>query len=115
MWYVNFEFSPGVYYVPVAHEGILAKIGAKKMEIKNATPVTMPAMPVLAPSAIPVDDSMNAVTGDVPRRAPIEMQNASTQYAIDEFSKSPVVSSMTPAKRAIEYRVPVVSVIEGGQ
>ena len=115
MWYVNFKFSPEEYHVPVAHEGILAKIGAKKMEIKNAIPVTMPAMPVLAPSAIPVDDSIYAVTGDVPRRAPIEMQNASTQYAIDEFSKSPVVSSMTPAKRAMEYRVPVVSVIEGGQ
>ena len=77
--YFNFKFYLEVYYVPVAHEGILAKIGAKKTEIKNATPVTMPAMPVFAPSAIPVDDSMYAVTGDVPRRAPIEMQNASTQ------------------------------------
>ena len=79
MFNVNFKNFSKRYYLPVAHEGILAKIGAKKIEIKNAIPVTMPAMPVFAPSAIPVDDSMNAVTGDVPRRAPMEMQNASTQ------------------------------------
>ena len=40
-------------------------------------------MPVFAPSAILVDDSMYAVPGDIPRRAAIEMQNASTQYADD--------------------------------
>ena len=51
----------------------------KKIEIKNAIPVVMPAMPVFASSAMPVDDSTNSVTGDVPKRAPIKMQNPSTQ------------------------------------
>lgn len=83
----------------MAHAGILAKIGAKKREKKNAIPVVMPAIPVFAPSAIPVDDSTNGVTGDVPKRALIIIPRASTQYAIDDLSKSPVVSSMIPAKR----------------
>lgn len=59
--------------------------------------------------AIPVADSMKAVTGLVPMRAPIEMEKASTQYAIVEFSKSRVTGSRSPANLAMEYRVPVVS------
>ena len=58
---------------------MLAKIGAKKRERKNAIPVVIPAIPVFAPSAIPVDDSTNGVTGVVPRRALIMIPNASTQ------------------------------------
>jgi hypothetical protein len=65
--------------LPVAHAGILAKIGAKKREKKNAIPVVMPAIPVFAPSAIPVDDSTNGVTGDVPKRALVIIPTASTQ------------------------------------
>lgn len=53
---------------------------------------------------------MKAVTGLVPRRAPMEIENASTQYAIVEFSKSSVSGSLKPANLAIEYKVPVVSV-----
>ena len=39
----------------------------------------------------------------------MEIENASTQYAIVEFSKSRVTGSRSPANLAIEYRVPVVS------
>jgi hypothetical protein len=35
---------------PVAHEGIDAKIGAKKIEIKNIIPTVSPVRPVLPPS-----------------------------------------------------------------
>ena len=43
-----------------------------------------------------------AVTGDVPMSAPMLMQNASTQYAIVEFSKSRVMGSRRPANLAME-------------
>lgn len=64
---------------PVAHGGIDAKIGAKKMQMRKQTPVVMAVRPVFPPSAIPAPDSMNAVTGDVPKRAPMDMQNESVQ------------------------------------
>jgi hypothetical protein len=54
---------------------------------------------------IPVALSMYAVTGLVPSKAPIEIENASTQYAMVEFSKSNVTGSRSPANLAIEYRV----------
>jgi hypothetical protein len=64
---------------PVAHGGIEAKIGAKNMHIKKQTPVVMAVRPVFPPSAIPAPDSMKAVTGDVPKSAPIEMHTESVQ------------------------------------
>ena len=94
---------------PVAQLGMEAKIGAKNTLTKNMMPVIIAVMPVFPPSEIPVADSTKAVTGDVPMSAPIEMQNASTQYAIVEFSKSRVTGSRRPANLAMEYSVPVVS------
>ena len=110
---------------------MLAKMGEKKTETKKARPVVIAVMPVLPPSAIPrrpfqhrycetewgkdyvpeipVALSMNAVTGLVPMSAPIEIENASTQYATVLRSKSMVMGSRNPANLAIEYRVPVVS------
>jgi hypothetical protein len=96
---------------PVAHGGIEAKIGAKKIQIKKQTPVVMAVRPVLPPSAIPAPDSMKAVTGDVPKRAPIEMQSESVQYATVDRGKSPDFWSTTPEKRAMLYRVAVQSMI----
>jgi hypothetical protein len=107
---------------PVAHPGIDEKIGAKNTETKKANPVTIPVIPVFPPSAkrldcsidandvksiplIPVALSTNVVTGLVPIKAPILIANASTQYAIVEFSKSIVSGSCNPANRAMEYRV----------
>ena len=87
---------------PVAHGGILAKIGAKKIEIKKHMPVVTAVNPVRPPSAMPAPDSINAVTGLVPRTLPMVMLIASVQYAIVERGKSPVVGSTTPAKRAME-------------
>ena len=55
--------------------------------------------------AIPVADSMYAVTGEVPSREPIEMAIASTQYANVDPSKSSVTGSRRPANFAMEYRV----------
>lgn len=74
---------------PVAHGGIEANIGAKKMQIRKQTPEVMAVRPVLPPSAMPALDSMKAVTGDVPKSAPIEMQNESVQYATVDRGKSP--------------------------
>lgn len=48
---------------------------------------------------------MNAVTGEVPRREPILIAIASTQYANVDPSKSSVTGSRRPANFAIEYRV----------
>lgn len=64
---------------PVAHGGIEAKMGAKKMEMMKQTPVVIAVRPVLPPSATPAPDSMNAVTGDVPIKAPSEIERASTE------------------------------------
>ncbi len=64
---------------PVAHEGIEAKMGAKKTQMKKARPVTIAVIPVFPPSLIPVALSTKAVTGEVPIRAPILMEKASTQ------------------------------------
>jgi hypothetical protein len=64
---------------PVAQGGILAKIGAKKIDIRKQVPVVMAVNPVFPPSAIPAPDSMNAVTGDTPNNEPIEILMASVQ------------------------------------
>jgi glutamate 5-kinase len=61
---------------PVAQGGMEAKIGAKKIEMKKQTPVVMAVRPVLPPSEIPAPDSMKAVTGERPKRDPIEMERA---------------------------------------
>src|ERR1700760_965941 len=64
---------------PVAHGGIEAKIGEKKIEMRKQTPVVIAVRPVLPPSEIPAPDSINAVTGLVPSNAPMEMLSASVQ------------------------------------
>ena len=64
---------------PVAQGGIDAKIGAKKIEVKKQKPVTMAVRPVRPPSAIPAPLSIKAVTGEHPKREPMEMQKASVQ------------------------------------
>ena len=94
---------------PVAYDGILAKMGAKKREMKKQRPVTQAVIPVAPPSEIPAPDSMNAVTGGEPKRDPMVMPNASTMYATALPSKSCVSSSIAPQKRAMEYNVPVQS------
>lgn len=85
------------------------KMGAKNNETKNNRPVVMAVKPVRPPSAIPAPDSTNVVTGELPNKDAIEMQTASVQKATVERGKEPSVGSTTPAKRAIEYRVPVAS------
>jgi hypothetical protein len=64
---------------PVAHGGMDAKIGAKKIEIRKQRPVVMAVRPVRPPSVIPAPDSMKAVTGEHPKRDPMEIDIASTQ------------------------------------
>lgn len=51
----------------VAHGGMDAKIGVKKMEMKNAIPVKMDVRPVLPPSEIPAPLSIYVVTGGDPK------------------------------------------------
>ncbi len=64
---------------PVAQGGTEARIGAKKMEIRKHTPVDMAVRPVRPPSAMPAPLSMKAVTGEQPKREPIDIQAASVQ------------------------------------
>lgn len=77
-------------------------MGAKNIEIRKQTPVVIAVKPVRPPSVIPAPDSMKAVTGEQPKREPMEMVIASVQYARVERGKSPVVVSTTPEKRAME-------------
>jgi hypothetical protein len=58
---------------PVAQGGIDEKIGAKNIEMKKHEPVVIAVRPVFPPSEMPAPDSMNAVTGDKPKREPIEI------------------------------------------
>jgi hypothetical protein len=62
---------------PVAQGGIDANIGAKKMDKRKQIPVVRAVSPVFPPSVIPAPDSMKAVTGDVPKRAPMDIEKAS--------------------------------------
>ena len=87
---------------PVAHGGMEAKIGAKKIEIRKQRPVVMAVRPVRPPSVMPAPDSIKAVTGEQPKSEPIEIVIASVQYARVERGKSPVAVSTTPEKRAME-------------
>ena len=86
---------------PVAQGGILARIGAKNMEMRKQVPVVIAVRPVLPPTLIPAADSMNAVTGETPRREPRDIQIASVQYAKVDRAKSPVLSSTAPEARAM--------------
>jgi hypothetical protein len=86
---------------PVAQGGIDANIGAKKMDKRKQIPVVRAVSPVFPPSVIPAPDSMKAVTGDVPKRAPMDIEKASVQYAIVDRGKAPVSSSTTPANLAM--------------
>jgi hypothetical protein len=95
---------------PVAQGGTDANMGAKKMEIRKHTPADMAVSPVRPPSAIPAPLSTKAVTGEHPKRDPMEIQAASVQYATVERGKSPS-SSTTPQNLAIEYSVAVQSII----
>ena len=65
--------------LPVAHGGMDARIGAKKIDIKKQVPVVMAVIPVLPPSVIPAADSMKAVTGDEPKSDPTEIEKASVE------------------------------------
>jgi hypothetical protein len=97
--------------LPVAHGGMEAKIGAKKSDRRKQKPVVIAVSPVRPPSATPAPLSMKAVTGDVPNRAPTEMQTASVQNATVDRGKSLSEVRTLPQKRAIEYRVAVQSIM----
>lgn len=64
---------------PVAHGGMEANIGAKKREERKQKPAVIAVSPVRPPSMIPEPLSINAVTGELPKSAPMEMQKASVQ------------------------------------
>lgn len=107
---------------PVAQGGILANIGAKKMDTKKHNPVTIAVKPVRPPSAIPAPLSMKAVTGEQPSKDPMLIHAASIQYATVERGKSPSLLSFRffarsfcccarPQNRAMEYSVAVQSMM----
>jgi len=98
-------------------------MGAKKIEMKNMIPVVIAVNPVLPPSTatiskviyskcpvdglvplIPVADSMHTLTGLVPNREPRTIQKATTQYAVDDPSKSKATESYNPATLAMVPR-----------
>lgn len=95
---------------PVAQDGMLDRIGAKKMEMKNQNAVAIAVRPVRPPSPIPLADSTKGVQGLVPKNKPeAEIQAESTRKATELPSKSPFLMSNTPACLDIATSVPVVS------
>lgn len=95
---------------PVAQGGTDARMGAKNKDTRKQQPTVIAVRPVRPPSAIPAPLSIKAVTGEQPKRDPIEMHIASVQYAIVDRGKSPS-SFTTPQNLAIEYRVAVQSMM----
>ena len=85
-------------------------MGAKKTDKRKQVPVAIDVSPVRPPSAMPAPLSIKAVTGEVPRRAPMDTNAPSVQYAIVDRGKSPSLGSATPQKRTIEYSVAVASI-----
>ena len=67
----------------VAKPGIAVKIGAKKMEIRNKSPVTTDDNPVRPPAATPAEDSTYVVVVEVPMIAPAEVAIASVEAVFD--------------------------------
>lgn len=96
---------------PVAQGGIDASTGAKNRDTMKHNPVIIDVRPVRPPSAIPAPLSINAVTGEDPKTALTEIKAASTQYAIVERGKSPLLGSTTPQNRTMEYKVAVASMM----
>lgn len=96
---------------PVAHGGMDAKMGAKKMDTIKHKPVVILVNPVLPPSAMPAPLSIKAVTGEQPSKALTEMHPASQQKATVDRGKSPSLGSTTPLKRTMEYSVAVASMM----
>src|SRR4051794_20176660 len=88
-----------------------ANMGARKSDNKKQNPVVMAVSPVRPPSATPAPLSMKAVTGEVPKTAPMDMQIASVQKATVERGKSWSEGRTLPQKRAMEYRVAVQSMM----
>jgi len=95
---------------PVAHAGMLLRIGEKKSEMKNQKAVAIAVRPVRPPSEIPEADSTKGVHGEVPKKRPeIEIHAESTRKAAEDPSKSPSRTSKTLACLAMATVVPVVS------
>lgn len=101
---------------------MLANIGAKKMDTKKHSPVTIAVNPVRPPSAIPAPLSIKAVTGEHPSKDPMLIHAASIQYATVERGKSPSLLSLRffarsfcccarPQNLAMEYSVAVQSMM----
>ncbi|GAB2216276.1 hypothetical protein Droror1_Dr00024046 [Drosera rotundifolia] len=78
---------------PTAQAGIDASNGVMKSARKKYPATVKAVIPVLPPSLIPVEDSMKAVTGDVPRSDPTTIADASDMNAKYCPSKSPLSST----------------------
>lgn len=94
----------------VAADGIIEKIGKKKVEITKHPAVARAVRPVLPPSATPDDDSTKVVTVLVPRIAPQVVPTASARRAFLISGRFPFSSSIL-ALVATPVRVPRVSKI----
>lgn len=81
--------------------------GLKKAEIKNNTATISEVRPVLPPAATPLVDSINAVVGLVPNKAPIVVAKESERSAL--FALGSVFPFISPACCATPIIVPVVS------
>ena len=78
---------------PVAHGGIDAMIGAKKILKKKYVPMMTAVNPVRAPASTPDPDSIYDVTGVKLKILPNIVANASAENANRERGKSPFSST----------------------
>lgn len=94
----------------VAQGGILAMMGAKKIDKKKKIPQNMAVKPVREPASTPAPLSMKDVTGERPKIEPNIVEIASTAKACLLAGKSPVSSSTKPIAETRASRVPYTDV-----
>ena len=90
----------------VAQGGILAIMGAKKIDRKKNNPQNTAVRPVREPASTPAPLSMNEVTGESPKMEPNIVESASTENACLLAGKSPVSSSTKPIAETSARSVP---------
>mmetsp|Transcript_18225 Transcript_18225/g.46647 ORF Transcript_18225/g.46647 Transcript_18225/m.46647 type:complete len:285 (+) Transcript_18225:576-1430(+) len=93
----------------VAVGGTAEKTGMKKTDTANQHAITMAVSPVRPPSAMPAQDSLAMITGEVPRTEPAIVAKAEARKAYVEPGSLCVMGSTRPACRPAPNCTPAVS------
>lgn len=104
---------------PVAQDGMLLRIGAKKILIKNQKLVAMAVNPVFPPSAIPLADSIkgkaNSMSNEPPNRQCLELTDERrARRRSEEQSRHGDTSGIDQERDRAAFKVTVPSVEQAG-